>query len=60
LRVGFLPGVAADAGPDALFGGGEAAHLGFEPVPEGGAVFGSCVLPKQKLLARHSIIRPSL
>lgn len=43
LRVGFLPGVAAGAGPDGFFGGGEAADLGLEPVPEGGAVFGTYI-----------------
>jgi hypothetical protein len=39
LGVCFLPGVDASAGPDCLFGGGETADLGLEPVPETGAVF---------------------
>jgi hypothetical protein len=37
VGVGFGPGVAAGARPDAFFGCGQTADLGFELVPEGGA-----------------------
>jgi hypothetical protein len=44
VGVGFGPGVAAGARPDAFFCCGEAADLGFELVPEGGAFTLCCYL----------------
>ena len=41
--VGFGPGVAAGAGPDAFFGRRKTADLSFELIPEGGA-FALCYI----------------
>lgn len=60
VRVGFGPGVAASAGPDALFGRGQAADLGLELIPEGETFALCCCIVSERQSMRRLLGRTIL